>query len=68
MMNDGDGRVYLANVGEEETEERLLLLGLAVLLPPALVLLVLLVLVLDQHEGDVLPLQRHRLQGKSIKR
>ena len=62
MMNVGDGRVYLANVGEE-TEGRLLLLGLAVLLPPALVLLVLLVLVLDQHEGDILPLQRHRLKG-----
>ena len=62
MMNAGDGRVYLANVGEE-TEGRLLLLGLAVLLPPALVLLVLLVLVLDQHEGDILPLQRHRLKG-----
>ena len=45
-------------------ERRLLFLRLAVLLPPPLVLLVLLVLVLDQHECDVLSLQRHRLKCK----
>ena len=45
-------------------ERRLLFLRLAVLLPPPLVLHVLLVLVLDQHERDVLSLQRHRLKCK----